>query len=305
MIRDVLLLSAIGLAMAAPAAAEQRPVTSAEVLAGAPAEDWRRPDPAHTLYLELESGRVVIELAPRFAPQHVANVTTLAKAGYFDGLAVVRVQENYVVQWGDPHADNAERGRPLGDAKASLPPEFARSADGLEFTPLADGDVYAPEVGHVDGFPAARDPDSGRSWMAHCYAAVGAGRGNAADSGNGASLYVVTGHAPRHLDRNITLVGRVLQGMEHLTTLPRGSGPLGFYTEEETSTPIRALRLASELPEAERHRIEVMRTDSASFTAWTESRRHRREEWFLHPVGHVELCNVGVPVRLVPEHAGD
>lgn len=298
-------LLALGLLWTAAGAADMKLLTSAEVLAEAPADAWRQPDPAHTLYLELESGRVVIELAPRFAPQHIANITALAKARYFDGLAVVRVQENYVVQWGDPQADDAELARPLGAAKASLAPEFARGTEGLGFTPLADGDVYAPEVGHVDGFPAARDPVSGRVWLAHCYAAVGAGRDNTADSGNGASLYVVTGHAPRHLDRNVTLVGRVLQGMEHLTTLPRGSGPLGFYTGDEMPPPIRALRLASEVPEVERSHIEVMRTDSASFAAWTESRRHRREDWFLHPVGRVELCNVGVPVRQVSEAARD
>lgn len=291
------LLPLLSLLAALSAAAEQRPPTSAEVLASSPAEAWRAPDPERTLYLELESGRVVIELAPSFAPQHVANLGVLVDAKYFDGLAVLRSQENYVAQWGDPAADDPEHARSLGEARASLPPEFARAATGLEFTVLPDGDVYAPEVGHVEGFPAARDGKAGQAWMAHCYGAVGVGRGNTADSGNASSLYVVTGHAPRHLDRNITLVGRVLQGMEHLTTLPRGSGALGFYAEGEATAPIRALRRASQLPEGQRSAIEVMRTDSSSFAAWAESRRNRREDWFLHPVGKVGLCNVGVPVR--------
>jgi peptidylprolyl isomerase len=277
--------------------ADARPPMTAEVLATAPAEAWRRPDPAHTLYLELESGRVVIELAPQFAPRHTANIVTMVKAGYFDGLAILRVQENYVVQWGDPRAGDADHARPLGKAHTSLPPEFTRPAEGLAFVRLADGDVYAPQVGHADGFPAARDPKSGLAWMAHCYGAVGVSRGNTADSGSGASLYVVIGHAPRHLDRNITVVGRVLQGMEHLSSLPRGSGPLGFYQEGVALPPVHTLRLAGELPAAERSDIEVMRTDTASFAAWTESRRARHEDWFLDPVGRVELCNVGVPVR--------
>jgi peptidylprolyl isomerase len=221
----------------------------------------------------------------------------LAKARYWDGLAVVRSQENYVVQWGDPDAEDAERAKSFGAAKRSLPPEFDRDAKDLPFSVLADGDVYAPQVGFSSGFPAARDPETGRAWLAHCNAMVGAGRGDTADSGNGAELYVVIGHAPRHLDRNITLVGRVLRGMETLSTLPRGTGPLGFYEQRSQHVPLRSLRLASEVPVAQRTPLQVLRTDRPAFEAYVDSRRHRRESWFLDPVGHVELCNVGIPVR--------
>lgn len=273
--------------------------TTAEVLARAGADDWRDVEPADTLYLDLPGGRVVIELAPAFAPRHAANIRTLAAAGYWDGLAVVRSQENYVVQWGDPAA-GTDAARKLGEAAASLPPEFERGMDGLPFTPLGDGDVYAPEAGFSGGFPAARDPKRGKAWLAHCTGMVGAGRGDTADSGNGAELYVVIGHAPRHLDRNITLVGRVLRGMEHLSTLPRGTGPLGFYQDPSRHVPIRAIRLASTLPPDQRLRLQVLRTDTPLFQAYVESRRHRRESWFLDPVGHVELCNVAIPVRESP-----
>lgn len=273
------------------------PPTMADVLAQSAASDWRRPAPEDTLYLQLPGGRVVIELAQDFAPAHAANIRALAKEHYWDGLAVVRSQENYVVQWGDPAAEE-EGARAFRDAKPKLPAEFAREAKGLPFTRLADGDVYASEVGWSNGFPAARDPKSGQAWLAHCYAAVGAGRGNEADSSNGAELYVVIGHAPRHLDRNITLVGRVLQGMEVLSVLPRGRGALGFYEDAAQRVPITSIRLASELPEAERVPLEVFRTDTPAFERLVEARRHRREEWFLDPVGHVELCNVPIPVRV-------
>jgi peptidylprolyl isomerase len=126
---------------------------------------------------------------------------------------------------------------------------------------------------------------------------VGAGRGNEADSGSGAELYVVIGHSPRHLDRNITLVGRVLSGMERLSVLPRGTGPLGFYEDPAQYVPIESLRLAADVPESERSRIEVLRTDTATFHQLVESRRNRRESWFIVPVGHVGLCNVPIPVR--------
>jgi peptidylprolyl isomerase len=285
----------IALASSLPAAAP--PPTMAEVLASAPASDWRQPDPDNTLYLELESGRVVIELAPEFAPRHVANLHTLVRAGYFDGLAIVRAQENYVVQWGDP-ATGGDGARALGDAQRSLKPEFDRPWDArLPFTALPDGDVYAPEVGLVRGFPAARDARVKRLWLAHCYGMVGVGRDNAPDSGSGAELYVVIGHAPRHLDRNVTLLGRVLSGMELLSVLPRGSDALGFYQQEQARPPIRALRIAADLPEGERTALEVMRTESESFKRLIEARRFRREPWFATPTGKIELCNVPIPVR--------
>jgi peptidylprolyl isomerase len=267
--------------------------TQADVLAAAGPADWRSLDPAHTLYLELDSGRIVIELAPRFAPEHAANILRLARQGYYDGLAIIRAQDNFVVQWGDPGA-----GRSLGDARATLPPEFTVPLDArLPFTRLPDPDGYAPEAGFVDGFPAARDPKQGQAWLAHCYAMVGAGRDNAVDSGNGAELYVVIGHAPRQLDRNIALVGRVVQGMERLATLPRGSGPLGFYEQPAEHVPIRRVRLAADVPEVERTRLEVLRTDTATFEALVEARRNRRDEWYKVPAGYIDLCNVPIPVR--------
>jgi len=267
--------------------------TMADVLAAAAPSDWRPLDAAHTLYLELDVGRIVIELAPRFAPEHATNILRLARQGYYDGLAIVRSQDNFVVQWGDPDGK-----RPLGEARATLPAEFtAPLAASLSFTALPDPDGYAPEVGFADGFPAARDPRAGQAWLAHCYAMVGAGRGNEVDSGNGAELYVVIGHAPRQLDRNIALVGRVVQGMERLSTLPRGSGPLGFYEQPSQHVPIRRVRVAADVPEAERSRLEVLRTDTATFGALVEARRNRRDDWYKVPAGYIDLCNVPLPVR--------
>jgi len=283
--------------LAAGAFADPAPArTMAEVLAAAAPSDWRTPEPENVLYLDLDAGRVVLELAPRFAPEHVANIRQLVRQGYFDGLAILRAQDNYVVQWGDP-----DEQRPLGKARATLPPEFTMAlTPALPFTRLPDVDGYAPEVGFSDGFPAGRDPARGQAWLAHCYGMVGAGRGNDVDSGSGAELYAVIGHAPRHLDRNIALVGRVLTGMELLAVMPRGTGPLGFYERPEQRTPIRRVRLAADVPPAERTPLQVLRTDTATFSALVESRRNRREEWYKVPASHVELCNVPVPVRTAP-----
>jgi peptidylprolyl isomerase len=238
----------------------------------------------------------VVELAPAFAPQHAANIRLLVRQGYYDGLPIIRSQDNYVVQWGDPDGK-----RDLGKARATLPPEFTvPSTPALPFTLLPDVDGYAPEVGFSGGFPVGRDPQTKTAWLAHCYGMVGAGRGNEVESGSGAELYVVIGNAPRHLDRNIALVGRVVQGMEWLATLPRGTGPLGFYEKPEQYVPIERVRLAADVPASERVRLEVMRTDTPTFAALVESRRNRRDDWYKVPAGHVELCNVPIVVRAQP-----
>jgi peptidylprolyl isomerase len=275
-----------------------------EIVDGAPPSAWRPLDPELTLYLELPAGRVVIELAPKFAPRHVANVKALARGGYWDGLVVLRAQDNYVVQWGDPDDEDTARARPLGRAEARLPAEFTRLAAGLPFTRLPDADGWAPEVGFSEGFPAGRDARAGTAWLAHCYGVVGAGRDVAPGSSNGASLYAVIGQSPRHLDRNITAVGRVVQGMEVLSVMARGPGPMGFYDQGAMRTPIKAVRVASDLGAAERTPLEIFRTEGPAWEALVESRRNRREAWYQRPAGHVDLCNVPVPVRAAKGLAG-
>jgi peptidylprolyl isomerase len=269
-------------------------VTVADLLAGSPAEDWRVPDPEDTLYMDLERGRVVIELASRVAPQHVANIRALARAHYFDGLAIVRVQDNYVVQWADP---DHHRPVPAG-VRAAVEFTAAARAD-ARFEPLAERDVYAPQVGFLDGFPAARDPRSHIVWLAHCYGMVGAGRDDPSES-DGTEMYAVIGHAPRQLDRNVALLGRVLQGMDLLSSLPRGSGEMGFYVPAESKVPIRSVRIAADVPKAERTPIEVLRTNSATFRAVLGQRRQRHEPWFKFSPDHIDLCNVPLPVRATP-----
>ena len=273
--------------------------TLAAVLAATQPGDWRRLDPENTLYVELPKGRVIIELAPTFAPRHVANVKALAREQYWDGLAIVRAQDNYVVQWADPNAEQPDLARQIQHGQRTLPAEFERTLDaGLPFTPLPDGDVYAREVGFSDGFPVARDKRTGKEWLVHGYGMVGAGRDNAPDSGGGTELYVVIGQAPRHLDRNVTLLGRVVQGMELLSALPRGTGPMGFYEKAEQRVPIAAIRIAADVPPSGRTDLEILRTDTPAFAAVVESRRNRREEWFVQPAGHIEIGSVPIPVRV-------
>ncbi len=271
-----------------------------EVIAASKPADWHALDPANTLYLELKTGRVVIELAPAFAPNHVANIKALVREHYFDGLAILRSQDNYVVQWGDPNAEDKVKQRPIRSAKRTLPAEFTiPQSDKIPFVRLPDPDGYAAEVGFSGDFAVARDPKLGREWLAHCYGTLGVGRDLDVDSGGGAELYVVTGNAPRWLDRNITVAGRVVQGIELLSSLPRGTGPLGFYEKPEQRVPILKIRLAADVPVAERANLEVLRTDTPTFAALVESRRNRQDEWYKVPAGYIDVCNVPIPVRAV------
>jgi len=287
-------LLACGAAFAIGPSDREKPPTTAQVLESAQPTDWRRPDPENTLYLDLPAGRVIIELAPRFAPRHVANIKTLTREKFFDGLPVARVQDNFVAQWGD-----VDKTRPTEAAGRKLPDESVIVWNkSLPIIKLPDADGYAAETGWLDGFPVGieRKP-SGQVWMTHCYGTLGVGREDWPDTGSGAELYVVIGQAPRQLDRNIVVVGRALRGMELLASLPRGTGALGFYENPGQRTLINSARIAADVPPAERVTLEVLRTDTPLFTKYVEARRNRRDDWYIVPAGHIDVCNISVPVR--------
>lgn len=286
---------------AAPSTPAKKSLTMQDVLDASKPIDWRALDASNTLLMQLANGKqIVIELAPQFAPRHVENIRKLASESYFDGLSINRSQDNFVVQWGDPNGEDPSKIKKFTTAEEKLPAEFTASQRDLNFTPMQDADGWAQEVGFVDGFPAARNTTEGLAWLTHCYGIIGAGRGGPPDSSNGSELYVVTGQSPRQLDRNITTVGRVLTGMEWLSVLPRGTGPLGFYEQPEQRAPITAIRLASTLPESQRPTLEVLRTDTPTWDALIEARRNRRDDWYVHPAGHIDVCNVPIPVRTKP-----
>ena len=292
-----LLLAAASLAVTAgspPQPAKPTP-GMAEILAAAPATAWRPLVDEHTLYMQLAAGRVIIELEPALAPHTVANIEALVRMHYFDGTAVVRVQDNFVAQWSDPDPTHK-----IPETMRQLAPEFTAPLSAAAFTALPDRDGYAPEVGFIDSFPAARDPVAGRAWLAHCYGAVGVGRDNDPATGTGSELYAVIGHAPRQLDRNVTVVGRIRQGVELLASLPRGSAAMGFYATPAENTKINSVTIAADVPAAERTRLQVLRTDTPIFTAVVEARRNRTDEWYQRPAGYIDLCSAPLPVRPAP-----
>ncbi|MGH6705648.1 MAG: peptidylprolyl isomerase [Sphingomicrobium sp.] len=290
--RRLALLALLPLIAAAPPA---KPKTPSEIVTAAPRADWREIAPEDLLVFELAGDRkVVMQLAPTFAPVHVANIRALARAGWWDGAKIYRVQDNYVVQWG-----NNESEKPLPAAVVAKPPaEYHRARKGLGIVPLGSPDAYAPAAGFAGGWPVAYDPKAGTANLAHCYATVGVGRDLSPDTGTGGELYAVIGHAPRHLDRNIALVGRIVSGFEAMSSLPRGTEALGFYKERSSDVPIARARLAADLPAADRPRFEYL--TGPSFAAYLHARKNRQDDFFIRPAGGADLCNVNVPVRAVP-----
>ncbi|WP_067733823.1 peptidylprolyl isomerase [Novosphingobium naphthalenivorans] len=313
------------------AAAEEATVlqTPNQIVDAAPAPDWVRIAPADLVVMDLapatdgRARRVVIQLMPGpFSQGWVGNIRKLVAARWYDGIAIVRVQDNYVVQWGDPDGEVPGKAKPLphelrtmpeaeyeADASTATDADLRRKIAALEelaavmsrvsdMTPaevLHGRDPYALVTGFEAGWPVASD--GAHIWPTHCYGTVGVGRNLSPDTGTGAELYAVIGHAPRQLDRNIAVVGRVIAGMENLSSLPRGTGELGFYETPAERTAILSVRLGSEIPDLPAY--EYLSTQSKSFAAYLDKRANRKDDFYIRPAGGVDICNVPVPVRTV------
>jgi cyclophilin family peptidyl-prolyl cis-trans isomerase len=298
-----------------------------EIVAAAPAGDWVAIAPSDLLVMDLAGGkRVVIQLMPPpFSQGWVGNIRKLAAAHWWDGTSINRVQDNYVVQWGNANAEDKAKakGSPIDLARVpetayrqQLPPALeARWVSVMEQfseqmrmnmaqvsaedralpAPSIMRDSYAVGSDFWLGWPIAAEGK--QIWPVHCYGMVGVGRGMPPDTGTGAELYTVIGHAPRHLDRNIALVGRVISGIENLSSLPRGTGDLGFYKTPAERTGIASIRIGTEV--AGLPRFEYLSTESASFAKYADARANRRDAFFIQPAGGADICNIPVPVRAV------
>ena len=281
-----------------------------EIVAAAKTEEWEAIAPSDLLVMDLAADRdakprrVVIQLMPApFSQGWIGNIRKLAAAKWWDGTSVNRVQDNYVVQWGDVTEKKA-----LPDELAKVPQDQYEASrftsygvhaglsgsERLVSLPI-EKDIYSSKTGFWGGWPVATG-ERYSIWPVHCYGTVGVGRNMPPDTGTGAELYTVIGHAPRHLDRNIALVGRVISGIEHLSSLPRGTGDLGFYKTAEERVPILSVRIGDQVSGLPRY--EYLSTDSASFAAYADARANRRDEFFITPAGGADICNIPVPLRV-------
>ncbi|QJB69607.1 peptidylprolyl isomerase [Parasphingorhabdus halotolerans] len=313
-----------------------------EIVDKAAPEQWRAIAASDLLVMQLvpdaagKDRRVVIQLMPEpFSQGWIRNIRKLAAANWWDGTSINRVQDNYVVQWGDASEEKA-----LPEGLETVPEseytstynaglfDFVWRYDGrqkAEFTeiprpslvseankapPPNFGDIF-DAVGFIGSMPIAmtysrqveyrvgRVNKPNQIWPVHCYGMVGVGRNLSPDTGSGAELYTVIGHAPRHLDRNIAVVGRIIEGIEHLSSLPRGTGPLGFYETADERVPIQSIRLVSDLPTADQPRFEYLSTEGETFAQYADARANRRDPFFIMPAGGADICNIPVPVRRV------
>jgi peptidylprolyl isomerase len=273
----------------------------------------------------------VIQLLPApFSQPWVENIRTLAEAHWWDGTSVYRVVDNWVAQWGDGEDDEA-KAKPLPEGMTSplTPYESTNGAvtehlvadfSAEQLNRLVDAgenserfqrnrriqavlakDPYARRFFYSDGWPIGQGGGELESsnWPIHCYGSVGVAR-DLATTGTGAELYAVIGHAPRQLDRNIAVVGRVIEGIEHLSTLPRGTGEAGVYDDPALRVPIVSVRLGNEVAESPQPRFEYLASDSESFARYVEVRANRNDAFYKVPAGGIDVCNVQVPIRRVP-----
>jgi peptidylprolyl isomerase len=292
--RSLLLVAAA--ALVAGAAPATKLLTPNDIVAAAPASAWKAIPADDLMVIDLANGgHVVVQLAPEFAPVHVANIKALARDGYWQGATVYRVQDNYVAQWGQNDLKQPPKG-----INPKPPAEYTRPLKGLTITPLGSPDPYAPGAGFANGWPVAYSARAGWTDLAHCYGSVGVGRDLSPDTGTGGELYAVIGQAPRQLDRNIALVGRVIDGIDRFSTLPRGTEALGFYKDKAQYVPIASVRLASDMPAGQRPSYEVMDTARPTFARYLKVRANRHDDFYIRPAGGVDLCNVQVPVRKKP-----
>ena len=286
------LLAILAAQAAAPA---PKTLSAQDIIDSAPAAAWKTIPPEDILHVRLAGGRdVYIQLAPAFSPVHVANVRALARGNYWKGATVYRVQDNFVAQWG---IDETKRALPGGVVEVP-PAEYERDAKGLAFTKLGQSDPYSDEAGFSGGWPMS--VRNGKAALAYCYGTVGVARNEAPDTGMGAELFAIIGGPPRRLDRNLAVVGRVIEGIEHLSALPRGPiAERGFYGKAVTPVPIESVSVLADRPASEQVRFERFDTEAPDFAAYLTKKTADTNAFYVVPAGGVDLCSATVPVRRV------
>lgn len=289
MIRILTSLAAIGLA-ATPAFADalEGKRSGAEILAATTAQDWREIPAKELLVIELERGKVTIALSPSLAPNHVKQVKALAREGFYDGLSFYRVIDGFVAQGGDPFGE-----RKIRKAKKKMKAEFETAADDIGFTALKDADGFALSSGFIASLPAGRDEKTGAFWHLHCAGAFAFGREDGRDTAS--TEFYIALQPQRYLDRNMSVFGRVIDGMQHLQALRRVDPPES--KEDDIGEKIVSFRVAADIPEAERETFEILDSARPAFADYAEARRNRPESFFHFRPDYLDVCQFPVPVR--------
>lgn len=252
-------------------------------LMGAAPADWRAPDPENMLVIDTSKGRVVVELRPDFAPKGVERIKLLAREGVYDGLQFHRVIEGFVAQTGNP--DNKDGGV---SKHPDLPPEFTfrippeTASIAVERSDGREGFVGATPFGAVSSAEQASRSDTRlRGWGAYCPGVVGMGR--QADPGSANSELFIMRASSRRLDQQYTVVGRVILGFDAVKALAVGEPPAA-------PDLMLKVRVASDLPVAERPKLELLDERGPAFQARLGALKMARGAAF-------SICDMDVPSR--------
>ena len=197
-------------------------------------ENWYTVKQSRTITFKTTYGDVVVALHPTLAPKHVARFKKLINEGFYNEQYFYRVVDGFVAQAGsnDNH-DSAKFDKAL---LSNIEAEFTQPLSS-NITIIESDDMFAPYTGFLDGFPVGIDKERNEMWGLHCPGTVAFARNSEKDTAS-TEFYIVIGQAPRHLDRNMSVVGRVVEGMDVLQKLPRGDKAVGGVIEQLTNESI-------------------------------------------------------------------
>ena len=256
---------------------------------------WRKLDLTNTVLLSLPQGKVVIELAPSFAPKHVTQFSQLIKQDFYNSTKFYRVIDGFVAQAGPQ--DGSDKDKSVDtlaiEAEKSITKEWL-------FTSVQDKDLFAEKTGFKNSFAMATNTLEGKAWLTHCPGVIAMARGNEADSAT-SHFYFVIGQAPRYLDRIMTVFGRVVYGMQHIQAIQRTAVIAGDNAiDPQDFTTIISMQLMSEVAKAEQLLIEVENTNSSVFIERLNKRRAREGAFFYKkPPPILDVCQIPLRSRRV------
>lgn len=243
------------------------------------ASEWRTVAPENLLVIDTSKGRVLVELEPRAAPNHIERIRTLTNRGFYDGLKFHRVIPNFMAQTGDPEGTGAG-GSDLPDVKGEF--SFRRGRDSGFVAVENSGPGLRGIMGSL---PITTQPDAqmfvtadfkvGASGL-FCPGVAGMARAGSPDSAN-SQFFLMTGQND-NLNGGYTTFGRVLQGLDVVKALKAGSdADDGKVANPDVMTKVQ---LASALPEGKRPVVRVAAPGSAPFNAAVEAARTARGAQF-------------------------
>jgi len=250
-------------------------------------QEQYHPKQDNLVYLYADTGLVVIELAPFMAPKNAAQFKALVNEGFYDGLDFYRVIEGFVAQGGDVTEKKVAKN------SGTLEPEFARSLrQDSDFITVQSPEFLAEETGFIQGFPAGRSLSEKQEWLIHCPGTVAMGRNNEADSAS-SEFYIVIGHAPRHLDRNMSVIGQVIYGMENVQAMKRGvpSVNSGVIEDPSKRSKIVSAKLGSKLAKEQQINFTRNLVAGEDFQARLKSARTLDNDFFHYKgTGNLDVC---------------